>query len=96
VKTYPQWESTRRCLLYLSDVVIGGEDHFVKSWGRDLYSLFEGEGHHGSLNGAEKINIYISCMYVYSMYVCVCVCVCVYLDLFHSRPLEAQIEAVVC
>lgn len=36
-------------LLYLSDVLIGGEDDLIKSWGRDLDSLFESDGHHGSL-----------------------------------------------
>lgn len=36
-------------LLYLSDILIGGKDDLIKSWGRDLDSLFESNGHHGSL-----------------------------------------------
>lgn len=42
------------CLLYLSDVLIGGEDNFVESRRRDLYSLFESERHHGSLMNEKK------------------------------------------
>lgn len=35
--------------LYLSDILIGCQDDFVKSWGWDLNSLLESDRHHGSL-----------------------------------------------
>ena len=50
----PQCDFMTLCLLYLSDVLIGGEDNFVKSRGRDLDSLLEGEGHHGSLKNEKE------------------------------------------
>lgn len=36
-------------VLYLSDVLIGCQNDLIKSWGWDLYSLLERNGHHGSL-----------------------------------------------
>ena len=64
-ETEPRYDGTfRTCLLYLADVLIGSQDYFVESWRRDLDSLFESEGHHGSLKNGQgkregKVNIYI-------------------------------------
>lgn len=46
--------SDQLCLFYLSDVLIGGQDHFIKSWRRDLDSLLESDGHHGSLKKEKR------------------------------------------
>lgn len=42
------WEEAA-ARLYLSHVLVGGQDDLVESRGRDLDSLLEGDGHHGSL-----------------------------------------------
>lgn len=48
------WAAAAATRLYLSHVLVGGQDDLVESRGRDLDSLLEGDGHHGSLDGDMK------------------------------------------
>lgn len=52
------WEGWPAAGLYLSHVLVGGQDDLVESRRRNLDPLLEGDGHHGSLNkdgGSEKV-----------------------------------------